>query len=134
MTIYFRFFTAGIIVLCSTLAAMAAPFGKIDAPQLSERWFGIYVNSDRVGFYRQTIAETAEGYRMEGDGSVKMKVMGFSREASSTETYQVAPDLALRSFQAETRTDGSPSAVSGEVTRKGISVVTRSGNGRKTLW
>lgn len=90
MTIFFRFLTAGILVLCSTLASLAAPFGKIDAPPLSERWFGIYVNSERVGFYRQRIDKSEDGYRMEGNGSVRMKVMSFSKEASMRETYLVS--------------------------------------------
>ena len=71
MSRYFMFFTACLLVLCSALTAMAAPFGKIDAPQLSERWFGIYVNDERVGFYRQQIDKTEDGYRIEGNGSVR---------------------------------------------------------------
>lgn len=115
MNMYFRFFTAGIVVLCSTLAAFAAPFGKIDAPQLSERWFGIYVNSERVGFYRQRIDKSEDGYRIEGSGSVRMKVMSFSKEASTHEIYQVSKNLALRSFDVDQAVNGSSSHVSGKV-------------------
>jgi len=122
MTIYFRLFTAGLLVLCSTLAALAAPFGKIDAPQLSERWFGIYVNSERVGFYRQRIDKSEDGYRMEGNGSVRMKVMSFSKEASMRETYLITKNLALRTFDVEQTVNGSSSHVSGKVIGSAIHI------------
>ncbi len=50
---------------------------------------------------------------MEGDGSVRMKVMGFSKEASMRETYQVAKNLTLRSFDVEQTINGVSSRVSG---------------------
>ena len=119
---YSRFITAGILVLCSTLAALAAPFGKIETPPLSERWFGIYVNSERVGFYRQRIDKAEDGYRIEGNGSVRMKVMSFSKEASMRETYQVSKNLALRSFDVEQTVNGSSSHVSGTVSGSAIHI------------
>ncbi len=119
---YFKIFTAVIILLCSSLAAMAAPFGKIDTPPLSERWFGIYVNSDRVGFYRQRIDKAEDGYRIEGDGSVRMKVVSVSKEASMRETYQVSKNLALRSFDVEQTVNGSSSHLSGTVNSGAIHI------------
>jgi hypothetical protein len=92
----------------------AAPFKKLDKPPLAEQWFGIYVDNERVGFYRQKISELADGYRMEGDGSVHMKVMGFSKEASMRETYLVAKNLTLRSFDVEQTINGVSSRVSGK--------------------
>ncbi len=94
---------------------MASPFGKIDIPPLSERWFGIYVNSERVGFYRQKIDKHEDGYRIEGNGSVRMKVMSFSKEASMRETYLVSKTLTLRSFDVEQTVNGSSSHVSGKI-------------------
>lgn len=117
-----RFFTAVLLVFCSTLSALAAPFGKIDAPQLSERWFGIYVNSERVGFYRQRIDKSGDGYRMEGNGSVRMKVMSFSKEASMRETYLVSKNLALRSFDVEQTVNGTSSHISGKVSGSAIHI------------
>jgi hypothetical protein len=115
MKIYFNLLLASLLVLCSSLTSLAAPFGKIETPPLSERWFGIYVNSERVGFYRQRIEKSGDGYRMEGNGSVRMKVMSFSKEASMRETYQVTKGLALRSFDVEQTVNGSSSHVSGTV-------------------
>ncbi|MBL0225774.1 MAG: transglutaminase domain-containing protein [Geobacteraceae bacterium] len=92
---------------------MAAPFKKLDKPPLSEQWFGIYVDNERVGFSRQKISEHADGYRIEGDGSVRLKVMGFSREASTRETYHVSKNLTLRSFDVEQTINGVSSRVSG---------------------
>jgi hypothetical protein len=91
----------------------AAPSKKLDKPPLTEQWFGIYVDNERVGFYRQKISETTDGYRMEGDGSVRMKVMGFTREVSMREAYQVNKNLTLRTFDVEQAVNGVASKVSG---------------------
>jgi transglutaminase-like putative cysteine protease len=127
----FRCFTACLLLLCCCLNSHAAPFGKIDAPPLSERWFGIYVNGERVGFYRQRIDKVDDGYRMEGDGSVRMKVMSFSKEASMRETYLVAKNLALRSFDVEQTINGSLSHVSGKVTGSALTIKSEA-NGKTT--
>lgn len=86
--------------------ALAAKYPKLNKPPLSERWFGIYVNNERSGFYRQTITETSDGYRMEGDVNERLKVMWFSKEAASREVYQVGRGLALRSFEIEQNING----------------------------
>jgi transglutaminase-like putative cysteine protease len=122
MNVYFRIIITSLLVLCSSLTSLAAPFGKIEVPPLSERWFGIYVNSERVGFYRQRIDKSGDGYRMEGNGSVRMKVMSFSKEASMRETYLVSKSLALRSFDVEQTVNGTSSHVSGTVSGSTVHV------------
>lgn len=131
--IYFRsiLLAASILVLCTGLSAQASQFGKIESPPLSERWFGIYVNSDRVGFYRQRIEKSGDGYRIEGNGSVRMKVMSFSKEASVRESYLVAKNLALRSFQVEQTINGSSSYLSGKVSSNTIQIKSDT-NGKPT--
>ncbi|QWV93070.1 transglutaminase-like domain-containing protein [Geomonas oryzisoli] len=119
------------LVLLPLQLLAAAPLPKLAAPPEGERWFSIIMGDDQVGFGQTTVTRTAGGYQISSRGSVKMKVMGFSREASSTESYQVAPDLTLRSFQVENRIDGSPVEISGDVTAKGITVRTHSANGNK---
>jgi len=109
----------------------ASPLKKLDKPPLAEQWFGIYVDNERVGFYRQKITETADGYRMEGDGNVSMKVMGFSKEASTRESYQVAKNLTLRSFDVEQTISGVSSRVSGHSRDGGLQVKSES-NGKIT--
>lgn len=104
-----------ILILFASAPAWAAPVKKLDKPPLSEQWFGIYVDNERVGFYRQKISEVADGYRIEGDGSVRMTVMGFSKEASSREAYQVAKNLTLRSFDVEQNLNGVSSRVTGRI-------------------
>jgi len=131
MTNYLRFIAALALVLCSTIAPLAAPFGKIDSPPLSERWFGIYVNSERVGFYRQRIDKSDDGYRIEGNGSVRMKVMSFSKEASMRETYQVSKNLSLRSFEVEQTINGSSSHLIGTVSGSAIHIKSDA-NGKTT--
>jgi hypothetical protein len=102
-----------LLLSAGVVPASAAPTKKLDKPPLTEQWFGIYVDNERVGFYRQKIAEIADGYRMEGDGSVRMKVMGFTREVSMREAYQVNKNLTLRTFDVEQAVNGVSSRVSG---------------------
>jgi hypothetical protein len=110
-------------------AAVAAPIKKLEKPPLEEQWFGIYVDNERVGFSRQKISENVDGYRIEGDGSVRLKVMSFSREASTRESYQVAKNLTLRSFDVELTINGVSSRVSGKV-GDGIMRVKSESNGK----
>jgi transglutaminase-like putative cysteine protease len=126
---------SGFFLLVVLLVAVACPgwaaFKKLDKPPLAEQWFGIYVDNERVGFYRQAISEVADGFRMECDGSVHMKVMGFSKEASMRETYQVAKNLTLRSFDVEQTINGVSSRVSGRLSDSGLRVKSES-NGKTT--
>ena len=110
---------------------LAAPLPRLAGIPEGERWFSIRMGDERVGFGHLVIPRTADGYRIDSRGSVKMRVMGFSREATSKESYLVGPDLALRSFQAENRIDGSPLHIKGEVTPKGIAVVSEAGGEKK---
>jgi len=100
-------------------------------PPLGERWFGIFMGSERTGFVRQTIAKKDRGYEITVEGSVKMVVMGFSREASSREHYLVGQDLSLRALTVEQVIDGTPMGLSGEAAGKGIRVVVESGGTKK---
>lgn len=119
------------LIMAAIRPAAAEPFKKLAKPPLSERWFGIYVDNERVGFYRQTITETPEGYRMEGNGSVRMNVMGFSKVASSHEVYQVGKNLALRSCEVEQTINGTLSRLKGQVSDTVMRVRSES-NGKVT--
>lgn len=131
MTQYLRLIIALFLILSVVATSCAAPPKKIDGPPLTERWFGIYVDNERVGFYRQNISATVDGYRMDGYGSVRMKVMGFSKEASTRETYFVSKNLSLRSFDVEQIINGLSSRVSGK-TAGGIMRLKNESNGKVT--
>ena len=104
-----------ILVMAAVCQSSAESFKKLVKPPLTERWFGIYVDSERVGFYRQKISETADGYRIEADGSVRLNVMGFSKVASSHETYNVAKNLTIRSFEVDQAINGNLAHLSGKI-------------------
>lgn len=120
-----------LVLLLVPLSLMAAELPKLTAPPVGERWFSVNVSGERVGFAHLSISEAPGGYRIDSDGSVKMHMMGISREATLRESYLVGRDLAIRSFSAESRVDGSPVNVKGESTSKGLKVVTESGDGKK---
>lgn len=95
-------------------SASATQLKRIVSPPLTEQWYGIYVDNERVGFYRQKISSaTGGGYHIEADGSVKMKIMGFSKEASTRESYFVTKSLGLRTFEVEQTINNQPSRVVG---------------------
>ena len=124
-------FLFALLLLCAPLSLRAAEIPRLAAPPLGERWFSVNVGGERVGFAHLTISEAGDGYRVETEGSVRMRVMGFSREATSKESYLVGRDLAIRSFAAESSIDGSPKVLHGEVTPKGIKMAVESGGGKK---
>ncbi|HBG04947.1 MAG: transglutaminase [Geobacteraceae bacterium GWC2_58_44] len=115
-----------LLLLIAPLQVFAA-IPKLASPPEGERWFSINLDGERVGFAHLSITKAGDGYRIDSEGSVKLRVMGFSREATSKESYLVGQNLALLSFAAESRIDGSPLVVKGEVTPKGIRVALESG-------
>jgi transglutaminase-like putative cysteine protease len=124
-------FLVALVLLCAPLSLHAAAIPKLTEPPVGERWFSVVLDGERVGFAHLSITQAGDGYRFDSEGSVKLRVMGFSREAVSRESYFVAKDLTLRSFAVESRIDGSPMALSGEVTPKGIKVSVESKGGKK---
>jgi hypothetical protein len=122
LTKYISCAIALMLLFCNCTSSFAALPALIERPPLSENWFGIYLDNERVGFYRQRISESADGYRMDGDGSIYLRVMGFSKEASTREIYHVAKNLGLRSFDVEQTINGSTSRTSGTVAGGAISI------------
>jgi transglutaminase-like putative cysteine protease len=120
-----------LVLLALPLQIHAAAIPKLAAPPEGERWFSINVGGERVGFAHQIITRAGDGYRIESDSSVKMKVMGFSREATSKDNYLVGSDLAIRSFATESIVDGSPINLTGEATPQGVKLVVDTRGGRK---
>lgn len=127
---YLRFLVA-VILLAFALPSYAASLPKLTAPPLGERWLSISLGGERVGFAHLNVTKTATGYRIDSESSVKMRGLGFAREATSKESFLVGEDLALHSFQAENRIDGSPMVVKGEMGGKGLRVVVESAGTRK---
>jgi len=106
-------FSALFILVVFTAVSDAAQFKKMAKPPLDEHNFGIYVGKDLVGFYNQKFTETADGYRIDATGSVKLKVLGFAKESTSKEMYLVDKNLFLRSFDVSLTLNGAESKVSG---------------------
>ena len=128
---YFFSILCLVIITGTALNSAAAGYPRPGGPPLAERWFGIYVDRDRVGFYRQKITASGDGYHFEGDGSVRMKIMGFSKEASMRESYQTSRNLALRSCEIEQAVNGVVSRVSGTVAGTALRLKVTTG-GRQT--
>lgn len=111
----------------------AAPL--LSAPPLGERWFAILMGDEQTGFYRQLITALPEGgFQVEASGSVQMRVMGFSKEASSREVYRLGPNLALQTIEVEQSINGQHSRLTGKVVTDGLLLrQERQGKVRKRL-
>ena len=121
------------VFLCLPISALAAAAYQLTVPPLGERWFAILIDNEQVGFYhQQTTALPEGGYRIEGDGSVRMKVMGFTKESSSREIYQVGPNLALKTVEVEQTINGSKSRLSGKMIPGGLQI-RREADGKSSL-
>lgn len=116
--------------LCLQPVYVAAASSLIAAPPLGERWFVILMDNDQVGFYHQRTAALPEGgFRIEGSGSVRMRVMGFAKEATSREVYRLGSGLALQSLEVEQTINGSHSRLTGKVVNGGL-LVKQTGDGK----
>ena len=109
----------------------AAPIPQLAEPPLGERWFSIIMGDERTGFAHTTITVVPGGYEVVSEGSARMVVLGFTREASSRETYLVNRDLSLKSFVAEQTIGGKPMRLKGEVTAKGVKVTVEAAGKRQ---
>lgn len=109
------------LVVSVAAPALSAPL--ITSPPLGERWFSILVDNEQMGFSRLRISAMPDGgYRIEGDGSVRMQIMGFSREATSREVYLVSPSLTLKSFEVDQTLSGKRSQLSGRMVGSGLQI------------
>lgn len=109
------------LLLLAVAPVCAGP--PVAAPPLGERWFGIMVDNEQVGFSRLRISRLPEGgYRIDGDGSVRMQIMGFTREATFREQYVVTPALTLKSLEVEQSLGGKHSQLSGKMVGGGLQV------------
>jgi len=109
------------LFLITAVSASAAPL--ISSPPLGERWFGILVDNEYMGFSRLRISAMPDGgYRIEGDGSVRMQIMGYSREATARETYLVSSSLTLKSLDVEQTIGGKRSRLSGKTVATGLQI------------
>lgn len=118
-----------------SLAAKTKPLPPLASPPLGERWFSINMNDERVGFAHLEIRKTDDGYSISSEGSAKMLVLGFSREASSHERYELNRDLSLKSFSVDQTIDKSTMNVKGVVNSRmvKISIETAKGKSEKSL-
>ncbi|MCM0081090.1 transglutaminase-like domain-containing protein [Geomonas sp. Red32] len=124
-----------VLLVLIPLQLLAASLPKLSAPPVGERWFTVSMGGERVGFAHLNITREGEGYRISSESGVKMKGLGFSREASAKESYLVRPDLALVSFFSDTVIDGSHLTVNGKVAANAIhaTVQSRSGTKERTI-
>ncbi|MBT0665198.1 transglutaminase-like domain-containing protein [Geobacter pelophilus] len=112
------------------VATAAAALPPLTSPPLGDRWFSISMNGDRVGFAHVNVTATPDGFRISSEGSAKMLVLGFSREATARERYEVNPDLTLKSFEVEQTIDKSPLNLSGTVSGRTVKLTVTSKGGK----
>ncbi|HEX9022822.1 MAG TPA: transglutaminase domain-containing protein, partial [Geobacteraceae bacterium] len=136
MTLFLRFIPIffALQLLIPQFAAAAPAIPHLAKAPLGERWFSISKEKEQTGFNRIDISEVKGGYEITVESGAKMKILGFSRDAVSSERYLVNPDLSLRSFDVDEVIDGKPVKLKGEVTADGVRVtVTAAGKTKEKL-
>ena len=124
-------FCALVLLTCLCIFCVVTPASSATSKPvpLGERWFGILINQELTGFYRQTTRSSPSGgYRIEGSGSIRMNIMGVSKEASSHEIYLTSPSLAVQHFEIEQTINGNRSRVTGILNTDGLLVVRDDGH------
>lgn len=118
------------VFLCLQPLQLTAGTPLLSAPPLGERWFAILMADEQVGFYRQLITALPEGgFQIEGSGSVRLRIMGFSKEASSREVYRLGTTLALQAIEVEQSISGQHTRLTGKVVTDGL-LLTQAVDGR----
>lgn len=109
----------------------AGTITRLEKPSTGERWFGIIFDDQRAGFSYVRVSGDRTGYELHGESSVKMSGFAFSRNASVRETYNVNPDLTLKSFMVNQTIDGTQMNVEGEISKTGVKTVIYSSGTKK---
>lgn len=125
------FLTLILLFLLPSLQVFAGTLPHLERPSTGERWFGIIFNDQRAGFAFVSVRGNRTGYELHGESSVKMSGFAFSRNASVRETYNVNPDLTLRSFTVNQTIDGTQMTVEGETSKAGVKTVIDSSGTKK---
>jgi hypothetical protein len=124
-----------IVLLLPHYAAAAQDIPRLAKLPLGERWYSISKDKEQTGFNRIEVREAGGGYEITVESGVRMTILGFSRDATSWEKYQVNRDLSLKSFEVDEVINGKPLKLKGEVTADGVRVsITAAGSTKeKTL-
>ncbi len=128
-------FIGCLLLLLTLLMAVwcgAAPLPSVTSPPLGEQWFSINLNDERTGFAHQTISKRGDGYEISVDSSVKLTVLGFSREAAIRESYLVTRELVLLSFTIDQTLDGSSMKLTGKAVSDGVSLTVENAGKKKS--
>ncbi len=136
MIFFLRFFPflLAVQLLIPHFAAAASSIPHLAKPPVGERWFSVSKEKEQTGFNRIDISETKGGYEITVESGAKMTILGFSRDAVSSERYLVNPDLSLRSFEVDEVIGGKPIKLKGEATAEGVRVtVTADGKIKEKL-
>ncbi len=121
-----------LLTLFITAWGVAAPLPPLTTPPLGDQWFSINLNDERTGFAHQNISKRPDGYEINVDSSVKLTVLGFSREASIKENYLVTPGMTLLSFSIEQTIDGSSMKLTGKTVADGVSLTVENAGKKKS--
>jgi transglutaminase-like putative cysteine protease len=126
------FLMCAILLTCVAVCRAGVPaLSSLTSLPAGERWFSVSMNDERRGFGYLKIAAMSTGYEVVSEGSVRMVVLGFTRQAASRERYLVNRDLSLKSFVVEEVIDGQPLRLTGDVTARGVRVVTETPEGTR---
>lgn len=102
----------------------ALPDPEIDSGK--ERWMGIYLKGEKVGYTHISTKKEGEGYRVSEKVSMKLNVLGSFQNINTLTDALLSKDYLLRSFNFEMYSDTTSIGIKGDVVGKRmvLSVVT----------
>lgn len=83
-----------------------------------ERWMGIYLKGEKIGYAHISKKKVDEGYRFREKVSMKLKVMGTSQKIDTVTEAILSNDYLLRSFKFRMASDITSLEIRGEVRGK----------------
>jgi hypothetical protein len=70
-----------------------------------EQWFGVYHNSDKIGFSRRKIDTSEGGYRIDQLVKIKLNILNSIKDIETVSSIFLNSDLRLDSFDVQLKSD-----------------------------
>jgi len=126
----------GLTLFCSVLVLLTgSSYSNEMNPDdfLGEYWYGLYINGQKSGYSRSSIAKTESGYLAEEDAQFQVTMMGVPQEMHILTKRTYAADGALREILSEVKDLGGVSVFRATVTESGLELKSKVGGAEETM-
>ncbi|MEK6692611.1 MAG: transglutaminase-like domain-containing protein [Nitrospirota bacterium] len=96
-----------------------------------ERWMGIYLKGEKIGYAYISKKKEKDGYRFREKLSMMLNVMGSTQKVDTVTEASLDNDYVLRSFSFRIVSDITSTEINGEVRGKKMKLIITSGGDRR---